>query len=454
MSDINLIKLLKSKLDFLEEDAAFESALREAGIFEEVESLFEASPLLKKFGTDPEGLRLARYLHNVLHISDRATMIFYRHKDHPKNTNLEAYDFKLHYDNFIVFHGPNGWAAVRPKQEWLEPKLAALRPDQSFNPRAQSRHDLQPYIMYASVKNHDDIIIHEFQATRLGRYGALEKKDPKTGERLINVADEMKKYVGFGKPDEMLVYRLEVREDPSLGDLPDAQFSGRRSRTLGAAGPSVQRFKVKARSKNRDAGVESTESRLVDRTLRFAPVVMREVQSKLVNSRADGETTSKYDEYEGKLGSDEFKTVWTNMLQEILGSEEFITQFQKNLEIYRNYLPKDKSSDSDLILKLYESPPFWVLVDEGKMITPEQVKQLIFDDKLDSKYHTLAFRNDSVASDVANDLNEKWNKVHNPTNDKKILPPYTVEKFSLPEGKVIMSIMKLVKEKMYEAVQD
>jgi hypothetical protein len=435
MSDINLIKLLKSKLDTLAEDAAFEEALKETGIFEETESLFEASPLLSQFGRDPEGIKLAKYLHNVLHISDRAKMVPYKHHKHPKETNLELYDFKSHYDNFIVIHGPNGWAAVRPKQEWLEPRLASGVP---FDPRKQSKFDKQPYVMYASVKNHDDVIIHEFQATRGGRYGALEKKDPKTGERLVNIADEMKKYVGFGKPDEMKIYRLEVREDPALAKVSDPQFSGRRSRTLGAAGPSIQRYKLKARARNQEGNVESKVDSLFDRTFKAAPLVMKAVAVKLYQEK--GDTTEKYDDYAADLNSEEFKKAWKDTLDEVLGSQHLAAPFAKDLELYRIYRPNDKSSTSDLILKLYDSPPFWVVTRSGAAIPQEEIKKLILNNKLDSKYSSLAFRKDANAQSAADHLNAALGTQE-----------YTVQKVSL-SGKLLMMVMKQMKEELYKKV--
>jgi len=366
MSDINLIKNLRNKLDLLEFESMFDEAIEATGIYEELAALFEASPLLKTFGSDPEGTKLAKFLHDDQLVSDRARLVPYKHEKHPKVTNLQLYDFKTHYDNFIVFHGPNGWAAFKPKTEYLRPKLddptAHRIPVRNrrgvivdYKPYDPSRDPDLVYIMYASLKDGADIKIHEFTATRGGRYGHKEK--PEAGP---NISDEIKKFVGGTKPDDITVYRLEDRDAPDLSSLPPERFSGRRSRKLGTAGASVQRAKVNAREKLRRADPLKSEDDISARLFKVAPVVMQKVAKLFLNR--DGDTSNLYDDvsdhlnniknqpYDSISDTDQFKSIWKEAVSSALGSGNFMSQFANDIAAYRKAHPYDKISDSDLIL--------------------------------------------------------------------------------------------------------
>lgn len=492
MSDINLIKNLKNKLTVLEDDAIFEQEIRSTGIFEELDFIFEGSPLLAQFGRDPLGARLAKYLHNKHLVSDRAKLEPYQHVKHPAVTNMELEDFKTHYDNFIIMHGPDGWAAAKPKEDYLKSKLGTMVPVIRNRKRVGTKpydpstdQDL-PYVMYASLKGQNDIVIHEFTATRGGRYGHREKKyelgHPRAGEYMPNFADEMKKFVAksmidngdYPGPKDVQVYRMLDREDPSMASIPPERFSGRRSRKLGAPGASVERSKIAAREKLRGVGADEISQQIADRLLKVAPKVLSKVAAIFYSE--EGDLTPKFEAMQdgienalanpGSADTDQSVKVWRDAVGTVLGSGGFIQGFQDKAKLlanqhnsndelfsadinnFRIYFPNNKSSDSDFILKLSRQPPMWAVARQGANGVPTPMNdserdKFIKAGVLDTKNTKLVFSKFSNAEKVVNQLNSSQNKSSN----------FVVCTLKLNKEVMLSTLFSLLKKELYSQLK-
>jgi hypothetical protein len=358
MSNILKIQDLRDRLDTIELDSIFEQSIIDSGIFQDWEDLNEAhmsarqrrrfvgpkepggSPLINAFGDDPAGTKLAKYLHANYKVSDRANLVPFEHQ----TGNLDLMTFKMHYDNFTILKGPDGWAAIKPKTEYLRPKLEK---DPKYNPSTDRD---QIYIGVFSLYNGSDVVVKQITGSRGGSYSKKEKAEVTTP----TIADQLKEFIGS---KGIKVYRLMDREDPSVTGLPPEQLSGRRSRDIGPRGASVQRSKVDARSAYQTSQNPDTETlldKLADRLFRLSPNVLSTMPRRLRKAGIDITTNRKFQAVEANPYLLDFRELWDDALYRAVGMSQIINDpaVQSLIQQYRSENPEDKNIDSNVIIKL------------------------------------------------------------------------------------------------------
>lgn len=327
------IKTIRDRLDLIEEDASFEQEMRETGIFEEAE-LLEASTLIQQFGDSDTGLALAKYLHDVYKVSNRAELVPFTHP----TGNLDLMQFKTHYDNFTLLKGPNGWAAFKPDEKYLRSLLGTS----GYNP---SKDRNLVYIGIFSLKDRDDIFEKEIRGTRGGSYAKKEKAEVTTP----TIADQLKEYIG-SKGIE--VFRLMNRDDPELATMSPELFSGKRSTDIGSPGASVERTKIDVRKrKKEESSVEAIIDRLTTRISRIIPNINKQVfYKRYAKIESDMDKQDKFKKEISKFVSnrDELKDV----LEEVFTDDKFLRTVASEIQSYRSANPNDKATDTDVAIKI------------------------------------------------------------------------------------------------------
>ena len=357
MSNVLNIQELRDRLDNIEDESIFEQSIVNSGIFEGWEDLNEGptarqrkrfvgpkepggSPLINAFGDDPAGTKLAKYLHDNYKVSDRANLQPFEHQ----TGNLDLMTFKTHYDNFTILKGPNGWAAIKPKTEYLRPKLEK---EPGYNPSTDRN---QIYIGVFSLYSRGDVIVKQITGSRGGSYSKKEKAEVTTP----TIADQLKEFIGN---KGIKVYRLMDRDDPSVTGLPPEQLSGRRSRDIGPRGASVQRSKVDARTAYQSSQNPDTDAiiiKLSDRLFRLAPDVLASMPRRLRKAGIDSTTNRKFQEVESNPSLPIFRDAWNQAILWAIGNlgSGQDPSVQSAIQQYRSEHPEDNSSDSNVIIKI------------------------------------------------------------------------------------------------------
>lgn len=357
MSDIFNIQNLRNKLDSIELDSIFEQEIAATGIFEDWDDLEEGptarqrkrfvgpkepggSPLINAFGKDTAGVKLAKHLHDKFQVSDRARLEPF---EHPSG-NLDLMTFKTHYDNFTILKGPGGWAAIKPKTEYLRPRLDANNPN--YNP---SKDRDIVYIGVFSLYNGSDVFVKEITGTRGGAYSKREKKEVTTP----TIADQLKD-MGIGDKG-IKVYRLMDRDEPAMSQVPPEKFSGRRSRDIGVRGASVQRAKSDARAnlqKSMNPDTTVLAQRVADRLFRVAPNVIGVLPRRLRRQGIDADTNTKYQNISNNPSSPAFKQVWTDAVERSFPSIISDPGVQAAIQDFRTNNPQNTDSDGNVVVRI------------------------------------------------------------------------------------------------------
>lgn len=220
--------------------------------------LDEASELINLFsgekdameGTDKLSLALAKFIHSTYKLSADAVPEPYT------LPRLYLKEFKQNPDNFLIFKGPKGWAAMKPNYEGSfeeQPSQTAIR-----------------YIAYLALEENvstDDegsaslkITVKELEQKRGGKYTS---PDP----RNANVIDELREYIGAG--------RLRV------WFIPGAGFQGW-SKDPDAVKPSIDREKIAARK------TESDPQAVMPKLLALVNTVARRAQVQRIKAATAG----------------------------------------------------------------------------------------------------------------------------------------------------------------------
>lgn len=374
MSDILNITELRNKLETIELDSIFEQEITATGIFENWKDLSEGptpiqvaakrqqardlkrerdpemagpyppeagggSPLLRAFGKTEAAINLAKYLHNVYHVSDRAKLEPYEHK----SGNLDLMNFKVHYDNFTILKSPNGWAAMKP----LTPRERVDK-DPSYNP---SIDQSIVYVGVFSLHNGDDLFVKEIKSTRGGSYSKREK----AGVTKPTVADMIKDF-GIGNKG-IEVFRLMDRDDPSVSGIAPEKFSGNRSRNIGPAGASVQRAKVDARAATRSSLTPDTDKildRIAGRLFKIAPNIVNAMPRRLRRAGMDPDSNSKIQAVQDNINNPDFKSAWASAVTNAVTSSAVMQDpaIQSVIQNYRTTNPDNNESDGNVLIRI------------------------------------------------------------------------------------------------------
>lgn len=355
MSDILNIQSLKNKLDAIEENSIFAQEIAATGIFESWEDLTEAptarqrkrfvgpkkpetgSPLLNTFGKTEAAINLAKYLHNVYHVSDRAKIVPYTHK----TGNLDLMQFKVHYDNFTILKSPNGWAAMKPLTS-----REKLEKDPDYNPSVDKSI---VYVGVFSLHNGDDVFVKTIKSTRGGSYSKREKAEVTTP----TVADMIKDF-GIGNKG-IEVFRLMDRDAPGTENIPPEQFSGRRSKNIGEPGASVQRTKIDARaaaSSSMNPDTDALLDRVSGRLFKIAPNIVGAMPRRLRRAGLDPNSNKKIQAVENDINFPAFKEAWKNSVTNaIIGSIQD-PNMQTLIQDFRTANPDNTESDGNILIRL------------------------------------------------------------------------------------------------------
>ena len=331
------IRTIRDRLDLIEFDALFEQEMRETGIFEE-DDLLEASTLIQQFGDSDTGLALAKYLHEKYKVSNRAELVPFVHP----TGNLDLMTAKQHYDNFTILKGPNGWAAFKPSEEYLRPKLD----DPKYKPSIDKS---LVYIGIFSLKNQDDIIEKEIIGTRGGSYAKKEKAEVTTP----TIADQLKEYIGT---KGIQVFRLLKRDDPEVATMDPELLSGQRSREVGPPGASVERRKIDVRaSKKQEGSVESILDKLSVRISRIIPNINKQIFFKRYSRvESDIDKQKKFKREISKFATN--RDVLKDLLDEVFNDSSLLRNIASAIGSYRSEHPDDRSTDTDVAVKISSKP--------------------------------------------------------------------------------------------------
>lgn len=219
-----------------------------------------------------KGIDLALILHRAYGVSNQAKLgRAYFHK----SGNLDLEDFKSHYDNFMIWLGPLGWAAIKPDEEYLQKKFKE-NPDY-----VPSDDDLVKYVAIFStldktqpftrelnpkdpeaIKNLQKQVNQGIKGTRGGSYGKTEVQDKRLdmlstkksaarlalGRGLETIADEIKLVIGASP---ITVWQLKER-DVEHQKIDPRRLMGRRSGEIPTTGDKerpapIERTKKTAR---------------------------------------------------------------------------------------------------------------------------------------------------------------------------------------------------------------
>lgn len=320
----NIIQELRDQLDLIEKDALLESEFLE-------ELILEASPLINMFGRDAEGVALAKYLHKKYKVSNQARLVPYV----SNSGNLDLMTFKTHYDNFMVLKGPNGWAAMKPKEEYLRRKLEK---QPGYNPS----NDINvPYIGIFSLKNGEDIEEKEIWSTRGGNYKRKEKAEVKN---VVTIADQLKDRIGR---TGITVYRLMDR-DSDIKTLPPERLMGRRSADLSTSA-SVQRSKIDARAASKaEPGLEELINQLYRKFSRLKLKLIKQIKVRRIRAGdRENSTVQDWEENPDAAFSVSLKKAIKNA---ILHDDTVVNNTKSEIEQYRQKTGI-KLSDETVMLK-------------------------------------------------------------------------------------------------------
>lgn len=367
----NLIKNLRNRLDLIEEEDQFDNEL-----MEEITLLLETSELIKSLGKwddeqgryqDEQGVKLAKFLHEKYRVSDQAVLVPYTHD----SGNLELMLFKSHYDNFTLLHGPNGWAAFKPKTEYLRKKLE----QPGYNPKYDKKLRYvgifsleQPSENAKPLQQGKTFFTQTIEATRGGRYDRPEKKGVKTGPTM---ADQLKDHIG---KKGIKVYRLMERDPEEIEKLDPRMLMGRRSGDIPTVA-SVQRKKILTRTYNQ------TDQELIKIiTKRFSKIktkILRKIEIRLARANDVDNTMIK------RLKSDPNyfqETFWPSLIESLFEKTDLDTKYPeigKKIEDYKKEYNDTTSSPKSIILKLAagKDPKIWNhLIQELKNIFEKRAK--------------------------------------------------------------------------------
>ena len=340
----NIIQELRNRLDYIEEDAAFDQELLEA-----LETLFEDSELIKSLGDwddekrmykDEQGVKLAKHLHTKYKVSDQAKLVPYSHP----SGNLDLMSFKGHYDNFMILHGPNGWAAFKPKEDYLRKQLDRPGYDPSKDRNItyigvfsleQPVEDAQP------LQKGKTFFTTEIEGTRGGRYDRPEKKEVTKQ----TIADRLKEFIG---KSGVRVYRLMERDPEDIKQMDPQRLMGKRSATIPTSA-SVQRQKMSVRTKTdtqKELGkkVASKFSKIKDKILK--QVEIRRMRAGDEESRGVAVLREKPEYFE--------EVFWPDVILATFLSSSFQDdpEIESKVENYKNKTGDTTSSPVMITLKL------------------------------------------------------------------------------------------------------
>jgi hypothetical protein len=320
----NIIQEMRDRLDLIEEDAQFDQEL-----MEELELMFEASPLINTFGRDEQGVRLAKYLHKTYKVSDQAVLVPFTHP----TGNLDLETFKGHYDNFMILKGPNGWAAFKPQEEYLQRMLQMP----GYNP---AKDRTIKYTGIFSLKDGQGIQEKEIVGTRGGAYNKKEKKEVTKA----TIADQLKHFIGE-KP--ISVYRLMERDPEEVEKLPASQLMGRRSGDMPTKA-SVQRRKIDVRAAMKDKDdIHSAINRISARLGRIKDKVLKQVKIRRIRAGDKNNLIIKNWEQQ----PDQYSASWFEAVEQAVTSDEFLNAVKADVDQYRQETG-DKSSDELVAARL------------------------------------------------------------------------------------------------------
>lgn len=356
----NLIKTLRDRLDLIEEEADFDIELTE-----EITLLLETSELIKSLGNwdddleqykDEQGVKLAKYLHEKYRVSDQAKLVPYTHN----SGNLSLMSFKGHYDNFIVLRGPNGWAAFKPKEEYLRKKLE--------NPRYKPSTDKslkyvgvfsleQPSENATPLQKGKTFFATTIEGTRGGRYDRPEKKEV-TAKGIVTISDQLKDHIG---KKGVTVYRLMERDPEEIKKIDPRMLMGRRSGDIPTTA-SVQRRKIDIRRS------QKTDNELLKQINEKISKVKNRLLKKIELRRI--RKGDKNNSMIKKLKSDPTfykETFLPGIIQELFlysDLESTFPQLNKKVEDYKKKYNDTSTSSTSIILRLAagEDPTVWTFL--------------------------------------------------------------------------------------------
>ena len=155
------------------------------------QTLNEDSPLVKMFGNDPLSLALAKHIHSKYKLSHNATPAPYT------ESRLRLTEFKFNPDNFFIFKGPKGWAAMKPNYEgeW------------------DGAPNEIPYVAYFALEDAvtDDgdvrIGVKQLVNKRAGLYKRPDVRAP-------NIVDEIREYIGGGRLEVWFIPGAQGKHTP------------------------------------------------------------------------------------------------------------------------------------------------------------------------------------------------------------------------------------------------
>lgn len=217
-----------------------------------------------------KGIDLALVLHRAFKVNNKAGLgqKFF----HPSG-NLSLEEFKKNYDNFMIFLGPLGWAAIKVDEDYLRKQFEK---NSEYKPE---NDDMVPYLGIFSTLDGDkpfkwklnpkdpegieDLqkqVIQNIKGTRGGSYGKTETQSKRLsilakareretiGRGTETIADEIKFVIG-NKP--ITVWQLTQR-DVAHSEIDPRRLMGRRSGDIsttsipGLEAP-IERSKIEAR---------------------------------------------------------------------------------------------------------------------------------------------------------------------------------------------------------------
>lgn len=297
--------------------------------------LNESSPLYDTFGGDKVGLALAQRLHSKYKVSDKAKL----HPYSSDSGNLNLKTIKSHYYNFIVFTGPDGWAAFKPSEGGLKDKLN--RP--GYNPREDK--SLTYTVVYAQEvedplnPGKTKIKVDEFVTSRGGRFNRPEKK----GVATKTAADFIKEIVG--KPVKVF----------NLLHMPDAAEKNMSPEELlihdpeAARGTSVPAGKIAARQelKSLNAFADQVASQTESMANKVLVTVLRQLENAPVPSELHIEALSDVladPQKTAEKWSDAVRIAMKDaQIKSGVSEEDFMSDFQDDgtearLELFKNII--------------------------------------------------------------------------------------------------------------------
>jgi len=289
--------------------------------------LTESSPLYNTFGGDEVGLALAQRLHSEFKVSDEAILHPYRRE----TGNLNLKDIKSHYYNFVLFRGPDGWAAFKPSEGRLKDKLNSP----GYNPREDK--SLTYTVIYAQQDSNGQIKVDTFVTTRGGRFNRPEKK----GVTTKTAADFIKQIVG--KPVE--VFNLLHTPDASEKDMSPEELLIKDPE--GARGTSVKAGMISARQELKSLNAYADQVAAVTNSM--ANKVLLEVLSELESATSPSEL---HIEALNDIIADPavLSEKWSNAIRIVMNAdlkkagvseEDFISDFQDSGTVARLKLFRD-----------------------------------------------------------------------------------------------------------------